>query len=231
MTHSDERKIWHLRRLDLFASLRAEEIEEMARLLDDHLVPAGTELLTDRYRDRVYLVKSGAVRLYEHIDGQPVTVALLGAGRLFGLSSTFGNHDPGLGARTLSDAYICFGTWAKLMDVLSSHPGVAARMLKGLAEQVFRADSWLTRLGRRGPRARLADLLVEIADEFGEPVDEGCRIPFRLTQLDLGRIIGVSRETVSRVMGDFAERGLITRTQGRLIIEDRAGLATIAADD
>jgi len=61
---SEQNKVWYLRRLDLFLSLKDEEVEEMARLLDDHEIPAGAELLRDRKHDRIYLIKQGAVRLY-----------------------------------------------------------------------------------------------------------------------------------------------------------------------
>lgn len=172
---SDQRKVWHLRRIDLFASMIPEEIEHLATLLDDHFVPPGAELLGNRELDRVFLVKRGAVRLYEELNGHQVTLALLGPGRLFGLSSTFGDDSPALSAQTMTESYICFPTWPRLMDVLSGHPEVVLRMMRGLAEHVFRAETWLARLGTHSPRARLADLLIELSDEFGELAPDGRR--------------------------------------------------------
>lgn len=45
-------KVWYLHHLDLFLSLTDLEIEEIARALDDHHIPAGAELIHDRRRDR-----------------------------------------------------------------------------------------------------------------------------------------------------------------------------------
>lgn len=222
---SDQRKVWHLRRIDLFASMTQEEIERLATLLDDQFVPPGAELLGNRERDRVFLVKRGAVRLYEELNAHQVTLALLGPGKLFGLSSTFGDDSPALSAQTMTESYMCFSTWPRLVEVLSGHPQVILRMMRGLAEQVFHAETWLARVGTRSPRTRLADLLIELCDEFGEPVPGGRRIQFRVTQLDLARMVGVSRETVSRLMTELRTKGIISREHGRLIIHDRARLA------
>jgi CRP-like cAMP-binding protein len=221
---STSRKVWHLRRLDLFASMTDEEVEHLAELLDDRVISAGVELLKGIDQERVYLLKSGAVRLYQTRGDQQITVALLAPGRLFGLSSTFGNDDSTLGAVTLTEAHVCFTSWPKLIEVLSGHPGAVLQMMRGLAEQVFRAENWLARFGARSPRARLADLLVELADDFAEPIEGGCRVQFLATQADLARMVGVSRETISRLMRVFRELGLISLRGGHIIIHDRTRL-------
>ncbi len=224
---SADKKVWYLRRLDLFLSLTDEEIEEIARQLDDHEVPAGVELLRDRQRDRIYLIKTGVVRLYVAEQEQQLTLALLGPGRLFGLSSTFGATDPAIGAITLEPSYICFATWAKLLEAFSHHPQVMLRMTVALAEQIFLAETWVERLHARDPRTRLAQLLLELCDEFCEPVDRGRRLRFRLTQADLARMINVSRETVSRLIAEFNRAGWVTREGSFLVIHDRASLEAL----
>ncbi len=225
------KKVWYLRRVDLFASMTDEEIEEVARLLDDHYIPAGAELLGERRRDRVYLVKTGAVRLHAGDSRHRVTLALLGPGRIFGLSSTVGEISPLIGATTLVPSYVCFATWPKMMEVFVQRPEVMLKATQALAEQVFRAESWRGRLGLTSPRLRLANLLLELSDEFGEPVAPGQRIRFRLTQADLGRMIGLSRETVSRLMAEFDRHGWVARDGGLLVVRDRHALASAAGSD
>jgi len=226
----DQRKVWYLRRLDLFAAMTDEEVEAIARLLDDHHIPAGVGLLGDRRRERVYLIKDGAVRLHAGDSARPVTLALLGPGQVFGLSAVIGDEDPTVGAMTVAPSYVCFATWPKLLEVLALHPQAMLRMTQGLAEQVFRAETWRGRLGMASPRARLADLLLELGDEFGEATETGWRVPFRLTQVDLARMIGASRETTSRLMGEFDRAGCVTRERGLLTVRDRAGLVVQAGD-
>lgn len=223
-TSGPSNKVWYLRHLDLFLSLTDSEIEEIARALDDHHIPAGAELIHDRKRERIYLVKTGAVRLYTEERGQQITLALLGAGRLFGLSSSFGHDRPVIGAVTLEPSYICFASLPKLLGLFSQFPDVMVRMTAALAEQIFLAETWIERATAVSPRTRFASLLLDLCDEFCEPVEGGQRIKFRLTQADLARMINVTRETVSRVSTEFARVGWIERRDGHIIIRDRHAL-------
>ena len=224
-------KVWYLRRLDLFLSLKDEEIEELARALDDHYIPAGAELLNDRRRERIYLIKTGAVRLYTAEHGQQVTLALLGRGRMFGLSSAFGDDSLIIGATTLEPSYICFATLPKMLELFRQYPDVMLRMTQALGEQIFMAETWIERATALAPRVRLANLLLELCDDFCDSVDAGHKVRFRITQADLARMIGVSRETVSRLMADFSRAGLVSRAGGVLIIHNRAALQDVARTD
>jgi CRP-like cAMP-binding protein len=198
----------------------------MARLLDDFHVPAGAELLHNRQHECIYLLKTGAVRLYLGEQRQHVTLALLGPGRLFGLSKTFGNASLAIGATTLEPSYICSVTASRLLQLFARHPLVMLKMTQALIEQLFSVESWAERAARP-PRVRLANLLLDLCDEFCEPVEGGLRVRFRLTQADLANMINVARETVSRLMAEFERAGWVTREDGLLLIRDRDALVDV----
>ncbi len=223
-----QKKVWYLRRLDLFLSLTDEEVKEIAGLLDQKHVPAGVEILGDRKHEQIYLINTGTVRLYISEHGQQVSLALLGPGRLFGLSSTFGATDPAIGAITLEPSYICFATSTKLLEAFSHYPQVMLRMTAALAEQIFFTETWIEHLHTQDPRSRLAQLLLELGDEYCDLIHGNRQIRFRLTQTDLARMLNVSRETVSRLMAAFNRKGWVARDHGLLIIHNRAALDDMA---
>jgi CRP/FNR family cyclic AMP-dependent transcriptional regulator len=222
-TNSTHMHVWYLRHLDLFLSLSSGQVDEITSMLDDHYIPAGAELLHDRQRERIYLVKSGAVRLYSG-GGENVTLALLGPGRLFGLSSAFGDADLGIGAITLEPSYICFTTWARMLQLFVHFPDLMLRTTQALMRQNFVSETEMTLLGESSPRVRLASLLVALGSEFGDINDNGQRVKFRLTQTDMARMINASRETVNRIMTEFNHSGLVGRDRGRLVIRDHTRL-------
>lgn len=228
---NDRQKVWYLRHIDLFASVTDAEIEEIAQLLGDHHFPAGTPLLSDRHRNRIYLIKEGAVRIHAGDSRHPMTLALLGPGKMFGLSTTVGDNHPHTQATTLIPSYVCFASWSAMMDVFVRYPHVMVKMTSALADGLFQAETWRARLGLSSPCHRLASLLLELGDEFGEPTAAGRRIRFRLTQTDLGRMVGLSRETVSRLMAEFARQGWIVRDKGLLILRDDVSLAACGDSD
>lgn len=227
---NDRQKLWYLRHIDLFTSVTDAEIEEIAQLLGDHHIPAGTPLLSDRQCDRVCLIKEGAVRIHAGDSRRPVTLALLGPGKVFGLSATIGDNDPHTHATTLIPSYVCFASWSAMMDIFIRYPHVMVKMTTALADGLFQAETWRARLGMSSPCHRLASLLVDLGEEFGEPTAAGRRIRFRLTQTDLGRMVGLSRETVSRLMAEFGRQGWIVREKGLLILRDDDNLAACGGD-
>lgn len=229
-TVNDRQKVWYLRHIDLFASVTDADIEEIAQLLGDHHMPAGTQLLSDLQRDGVCIIKDGAVRIHSGDSRHPVTMALLGPGKVFGLSATVGDNDPHTQATTLIPSYVCFASWSAMMDVFIRYPHVMVKMTSALADGLFQAETWRARLGMSSPCHRLASLLVELCEEFGEPTATGRRIRFRLTQTDLGRMVGLSRETVSRLMAEFGRQGWIVREKGLLILRDYDSLAACGGE-
>lgn len=218
-------KVWYLRHLDLFRSLTDADVDEIGGLLDDHYIPAGAELLHDRRRERLYLVKTGAVAIYT--NPYRVTLGLLGPGRLFGLSSTFGDASPMIGATTLEPSSICFTTWSKLQhDVFVQRPDVMLRMIQALMELAFAAETGVA--GGISTRQRLAKLLIEVCADFSDAGESGRRVRFRLGHADLASMINVARETVGRLLTEFTHAGIVGRDRGCLIIRDVERLVLLA---
>jgi len=227
-TDRTSRKVWYLRHLDLFLSLTDEEVEKIARLLDQTYLPAGVEIPNHGECEQIHLINSGVVRLYINEHRQQVTLALLGPGRLFGLSSAFGEAHPAINATTLEPSSISCASWTKLLEAFAHYPEVMLRLTAALAEQIFFAETWLEHLHARDPRTRLAQLLLELREEFCDSGDGERRLRFRLTQADLARMINVSRETVSRLMVEFNHAGWVAREHGLLVFHNRPGLDDLA---
>ena len=74
------------------------------------------------------------------------------SGLVFGISSTVGDDDPRLDARTLVPSYVCFATWPMMVEVFGQYPQVMLKVMGALSEQVCRAESWRERLGMGSPR-------------------------------------------------------------------------------
>ena len=71
--------------------------------------------------------------------------------------------------------------------------------------------------------ARLAKTLLNLGSRFGEPVEQGLKVPHDLTQEELAQLVGSSRETVNKALMDFSNRGWIAR-DGRSIIIFQPGM-------
>jgi CRP/FNR family cyclic AMP-dependent transcriptional regulator len=66
--------------------------------------------------------------------------------------------------------------------------------------------------------ARLARVLLQLSEKYGEEVPAGTLITVRLTHEDLANLIGTSRETVTTQLNKFTRMGLVKRRARRLIV-------------
>jgi CRP-like cAMP-binding protein len=63
----------------------------------------------------------------------------------------------------------------------------------------------------------VAKALLDLAERFGDPEQDGVRVRHDLTQEELAQLVGASRETVNKALSEFANRGWL-RLEGRSVL-------------
>lgn len=201
-----ERRLWYIQRLNLFAGLSHHEIESMAGRLHDQVWQRRQMILEpDSRGDRIYLVKTGAVRVYQiSPEGRELTTAILRPGKLLGTAALAGVSQQAAFAEALEpQTCVCDATAEEFLRMMSAHPMVAAKVMVGLARHALRLEQQLEQLAFQEVPVRLAQALVQFAaDNSGE-------LPSNLTHESLAKLISSTRETVSKTLGQFADEGLV----------------------
>jgi CRP/FNR family cyclic AMP-dependent transcriptional regulator len=92
--------------------------------------------------------------------------------------------------------------------------------MRNLVKRLRSADRTIESLALMDVYGRVARLLLEMAeDESGQQV-----IKHKISKQDIAKMIGASREMVSRVMKDLALRGLIVEGDGRILLREKINL-------
>jgi CRP/FNR family transcriptional regulator, cyclic AMP receptor protein len=209
-------KVWFLRRLNLFDGMTEAEIQEVSHDLKMRSCAPRHSLLFDS-GDRVYLLKEGKVRLY-HLtpDGQDITTAVLSPGQLFGLGAFLGADGTATHAEALEESWICEAGAQDFLAMLARHPLLMARVVMVMAKQIFRLEQTIEKMASQQVAQRLADILV---DELaaGRESDGGILLPAH-SQEELARLIGTTRESVSRTLSTWRSAGVITMKGRRIVV-------------
>lgn len=208
-------KLWFLRRLDLFEGMSEGEIERLGTVLQERTCRRGHDVIVRPSGDRVYLLKNGRVR----IASGEVNVAILGPGQLFGTSALFGAAATMQKVVALEDVVICEAPSGQFLAAMMTHPRLAAKVAMLLARQLFELEQTVERTASDPIEARLADLLLRIADRAGTT-----SMVRGLSQSDLARMIGASRESVSRILAAWEREGLLRSRQRLLELIDEEKL-------
>ncbi|MGH7234353.1 MAG: Crp/Fnr family transcriptional regulator [Candidatus Saccharimonadales bacterium] len=127
---------------------------------------------------------------------------------------------------SMTDIEICFISLDELETNLALTPILYKDLLYASG---VRLNSYIHRLEDRSLRSglyRTAHLLAFLASQFGKPLNVGVEIQLPLTHQEIGEILDLTRETVSRELGRLKSRGLIVPNR-KIIITDMSKLIEI----
>lgn len=179
----------------------------------------------------VHLVASGAVRLAAVTSsGREVVVALLGPGDLFGEIALLGGGPSPVEARAAGAASVVALPVGSLRAVIERTPDTAEELLRMIAARLHRTAGALEEALAHDVPARVSLRLRALARSHGASGAEGVRLPPRLTQEELARMVGASRESVNRSLTTLAAKGLLRVRDRRYVLPDPEALAVVAAD-
>lgn len=219
-----------------FAALDEESISHILDISEVIVCHRGAVLFEagDPARD-LFLVVSGKVKLTRPNPGartphRESLLWLMGPGDMFGELSLVDGGTRSTTATTLTHASLLRVPGSDLHDLVESKHDVALALLGRLSERLRRSDNTTAHFVVGGVPSRLAYILLDLADRFGrtDPATGNLVIHHDLTQQELAQAVGSSRETVSKALTDFAQRGWITSRPRTVVVVDREGLRAIA---
>lgn len=174
--------------------------------------------------DHLFLVTRGVVRLSAVTrEGREVVVGLLGPGDLFGESSLIGQPSP-VEARAVGSTDLVPLPLGNVREVMRHHPSTAEELLRLVAARLHRTSRALEEALVATVPARVSNRLRDLARTHGVATPDGVQIGFPLTQDELARMVGASREAVNRTIAALASRGLVRTAGRRFVIPDPGAL-------
>ena len=165
--------------------------------------------------DSLYIIVDGQVLLSRRSPaGEDHALYLLGSGDLFGEGSL--NTEPRwmVSARAVTDGSMYVLAAAQLPRFAQYYPQVTAQVVALLSARLERAHRRVDLITIDSARERVVGLLEVLAEHHGDRRGRDVWLPLRLTQAELGEMVGLARETVARALAELEAEGHIRR-EGR----------------
>jgi CRP/FNR family transcriptional regulator len=218
-----ENKVWYLKKSRLFNRATDDVVRECEHFFTQVIFPRRHLIFEQGDPGRlVYLVKRGRVRIARAAeDGNDLTIAILGAGDLFGEEVAFHEVTRTTFALCLEESILCSANGKDLFELISRHSSLAVNIARYLGEQRDQALSVAEDLAYLKVPERLVRLLERLASEHGTPVAGGTMIDISLTHADIASLIGSTRETVSLQLKRLENDGVV-RMENRKIVVTKA---------
>ena len=218
-------KLTYLSNIEIFQDLTSYELQEMdAQLTMSSCEPGRIFYMPEDSGEVLFLLKRGRVQLYRiSPNGKKLVVETLGPGAIFGEMSMVGQGMHNTFAEAVDDCLLCVMSRADVERLMREKPMVAFRFVEALGDRLSSLESRLEEIAFKSIPARLASLLLRLADEQGE---NGMVSGY--THQDLGEMLGTYRETVTQTLNDFKSDGLVEISRKRIQIMDSDGLEMLA---
>jgi CRP/FNR family transcriptional regulator, cyclic AMP receptor protein len=230
MTQHREQWAAILRKHFLFEILSPTEFDRLLAFAQLRDFPAGGTIFTQGSPgNSLIAVLEGEVRISApSADGREVVFAILEAGQTFGEVALLDGKDRTADAIAHTQCTLLLIHRRDFLPFLEAHPEIALRLLPILCEQVRRMSEHVQDALFLNQPARLAKKLLALAATKGRRTTLGTRLAVRLSQRQLGNLLGIPRETVNRQLRAWQAEDVISLDDGAITLKDEAALQRIA---
>ena len=212
-----------IRRIPLFSMLTAAQAESVSEAVVKSRFKRGEAIVEQgKKSNALFIILTGRARVIttDH-RGREAILATMQAGDYIGEMSLIDNepHSATVRAEVQTDVLVLGRL--EFARCLPENSSMAYAVMKGLVQRLRHADRKIESLALMDVYGRVARALLE----FSSPDADGhAVIRDKVSRQDLAKMVGASREMVSRVMKDLEERGFIeTRSNGSVLVKERLG--------
>jgi CRP/FNR family transcriptional regulator, cyclic AMP receptor protein len=221
-----------LNREELLAShflLRHLRPEELARLA------ASATLVRHRSQATIFkkgdpggsmmAVVRGRVKICSYsVDGKELVLNIIDHGGVFGEIALLDGKPRSADAAAIEDTELLVLERNRLMPFLNANPEIATRLIAVLCQRLRQTSEALEDALLRDAPSRLARGLLRLVATFGKQEAGGMRLDIKLSQQQIGNLIGITRESINKSIVEWSRAGYLVVNNGFITIIDREAL-------
>jgi CRP/FNR family cyclic AMP-dependent transcriptional regulator len=224
--------VFCLSEVEVFQDLTPQEMADLAAHAPMRTAATGTLLWSPHEPHPVlFIVKAGSVRIYRlSPEGRRLTLAVLGPGALFGEMELVGQRMGEGFAETLEPSVLCLMSEQDVRSMLLADTRITTRIITGLGRRLADVEQRLADTVLKTVPQRLAAVLYRMAT--AAPPETRILPPrgpqIRLTHEQLAELVGTTRETATKLLGELRSADLVSLRRGGIVVLDLEGLRAVA---
>lgn len=176
----------------------------------------------------LYVIRSGSVKTYTFIqNGMEQVTGFHLTGKLLGLDGV-GNVQHSEAAIALETSSICEIPYSKLESLRKQDPRLQSLLWYAMSNEIRDEYEHLRLLTRASAAARLACFLLCLSNCFQQRGYSSSNFNLSLSRHDIANLLGLAVETVSRLLTQFHEEGLVSVDRKHIVLEDMESLKRLS---
>ena len=207
-----------LKAVPLFSSFPDDQLRMLATVVGRRSVPRSTTVMASGDpTDSLYIVLSGRLKvLMSDAEGKEVILSILGPGEFFGEMGLIDDSPRSASVLAIEPCELLSISKRDFKKCMAENFDMSMAVMRGLVRRLREADRKIGSLALLDVYGRVARLLLDMA----ETVDGEKVVTKRLPKQDIAKMIGASREMVSRVMKDLQTGGYIEMRGSTIVLRD-----------
>lgn len=211
-------------RFEIFASLDIDELHEVAFITDKMNVSKGTHVFYHGdIMEKLFFVHSGTVKIYRtDAEGNEQIVNFFQKGEMFPHHGLFRTDTYPANAKVFQDASLLVIHKADFENLLMKNDQIALKMFHYLGNVILDLHKRLQEKLLSSTDQQLLSLLKRLMISNGIEVSpEETKINLKMTKQEIGSMVGMTRETVSRNVSRFKKLNILYEDNGYIIVRDK----------
>lgn len=211
----------------LFRAMTPQELDATLKFAVERRCPRGT-VIFQKGDDGSSLmaVLSGRVKISSvSAEGKEVTLNQINHGEIFGEIALLDGKQRSADATAVEDTLLLVVERRHFLPFVRKNDDLYLRLLTVLCDRLRRTSLALEELALFDLPARLARVLLKMADDYGRPANgSGVRIDMKLSQRDLSTLVASTRESVNKQMQSWRKDGVVDMDAGHIVLLRAADL-------
>src|SRR5262245_47573433 len=230
MVQDEKRALWYLKKIPLLQDLPPDTLHRLVQNIEMREVRRRQVIyLPGDPGQAVFFVNGGRVKISKVTrDGKELTLAYRGPGDIFGELAMIDGGPREEMAEAMENALISELPRQEFERIVQKEATVGYKLTKIVASRRREVENKIEQLIFKDVNAKLAELLLRLASEYGIEDARGTLVSLKITHQEMANLIGSTRETVSLTLSQFKRKGLIQTDGRKVILADREGLRALA---
>lgn len=215
----------------MLSSLNEDEIAKISQGVSSKVFKKGDVIFSQGQKaNRLYIVCAGKAKIYKDtVDGKEQILYILSEGDFIGAFNLLKEDEFDFNAVALETTQISFLEKSAFDKIILSNPAITLKIFEKAYERINKAENLVARLSTGNPDAKVLNMLIDLAVDFGRPTPKGIMLTLNMNREEMASYAGIARETMSRKLKFFQEAGLIELYGAKkILIYDIAQLRAMA---
>lgn len=213
-----------LKKSELFASLKDEELRNISKLFEEVSYKNNETIFAEGDpSDKFYLVAEGSVKVLKHtVVGKDIILEMMSPGDIFGGVAVLDRKPFPASAQAMESTKVIMISRLNLIKIMEEYPVLKLEIVKHFSDKLRDAHEMLKNIATERVEKRVASLLLKLSEKVGIKDRDYTIIDFPLTRQEISEMVGTTVETCIRTMSKLQKIGIVKSSNSRISIKVNA---------